>query len=44
MEIFKKQNEIVKRYLPAISIYGNVGGRQIKALCAFMGVRVANCS
>jgi len=29
MEIYKQQREIEKRLLPAISIYINVGGRQI---------------
>jgi len=29
MEIYKQQSGIVKRHLCAISIYGNVGGRQI---------------
>jgi len=29
MEIFKQQGEIEMRHLPAISIYGYVGGRQI---------------
>jgi len=29
MEIYKKQSEIVMRYLHAFLIYGNVGGKQI---------------
>jgi len=29
METYKQQSEIVMRHLPAISIYGYVGGRQI---------------
>jgi len=34
MEICKQQSEIEMRHLTVISIYGYVGGRQIKALCA----------
>jgi len=34
MEICKQQSEIDMRPLPAISIYGYVGGRLIKALWA----------
>jgi len=32
MEICKQQSEIAMRNLPAISIYGYVGGRQIALL------------
>jgi len=32
MEICKQQSEIEMRHLPVISIYGYVGGRQIKSL------------
>jgi len=28
MEIYKQQSEIVKRHLHAISVFGNVDGRQ----------------
>jgi len=38
--VYKQPSKIVKRYLYVIPIYGNVSGRQIKALWAFVCVRV----
>jgi len=35
IDIYKQQSEIVMRHLPAISMYGYVGGRQVYALWAF---------